>query len=387
MSKTEMTATALTVDQLGKRGFEVISGIGGSGVVATFRNGDGPIVMLRADMDALPVEELTELPYASSKTQIDMFGKERPVMHACGHDVHVTCLLAAAESLHNARETWSGTAIFLFQPGEEDGAGARAMVEDGLFDKIDKPDVLLGQHVVPTKSGTLQIRSGAALSACDCFDIRIFGKGGHGSAPHRTKDPVLAACSIVMRLQGIVSKEVDPAEFTVITCAYFHAGRVINIVPDFVDLKIDVRSYNPTVRKTVVEAVKRMIYAEAEASGLPQKPSIKKPDDIPSIVNDKAVAEKLIATFETQFPSQISEMKRDTGSDDFSIFATEKGIPCAYWNIGGTAPDTWDDANRNGTLSEIPANHSAYFAPAIEPTLKGGTDALTLAALAFLKII
>ena len=219
--------------------------------------------MLRADMDALPVKELTGLPYASSKTQVDRYGKENPVMHACGHDVHVACLMGAAELLHSAREAWSGTLICLFQPGEEDGAGARKMVADGLLDKIPKPDVLLGQHVVSTEAGTVQIRSGAALSACDCFDIRLFGKGGHGSSPHQCIDPVYAACCIVVRLQGIVSRELDPAAYAVVTCVDIQTSKAINIIPDVVDMKIDVRTYDSAVRQRVVQAVNVLSTARA----------------------------------------------------------------------------------------------------------------------------
>lgn len=208
---------------------DVIPDLGGHGVVGVFRNEDGPVLMLRVDMDALPVEEQIGLPYASKKHQTDRFGVEQPVMHACGHDIHVTCLLAAAKLLVSARKSWSGTVICVFQPGEEDGAGARAMVRESLFDKIPKPRVLLGQHVVPTKSGTVQIRAGAALSACDYFDVRLFGKPGHGSAPHHCIDLVLATCSTILRLQGIVSREVDPAEFATATCVYLHAGKAINI--------------------------------------------------------------------------------------------------------------------------------------------------------------
>ncbi|KAM7186256.1 Zn-dependent exopeptidase [Naviculisporaceae sp. PSN 640] len=391
LSMLEMETGELVQRELKSLGFdEVYTNIGGHGVVGVLRNcrrnEDGPVVMLRADMDALPIQELTCLPYASTKRQLDRFGTEQPVMHACGHDFHVACLLAAADILFSARKAWSGTVICVFQPGEEDGAGARAMVRDGLFDKIPRPTVLLGQHVVPTKAGTVQIRAGAALSACDCFDVRLFGKGGHGSSPHLCRDPVLAACATVLRLQGIVSREVDPAQFAVVTCVYLHAGKAINIVPETVDMKVDVRTYDPQVRADVVAAVKRIIKAESGASMLPKEPEIKQTDDIPAIINNPRVVEKLTNVFRGYFsPEKISVMARDTASDDFSVFAEQLGgIPCAYWNFGGTDPDVWDRASREGKISELPKNHSAYFAPAVEPTLRTGTDAMALAALSFL---
>lgn len=209
-------------------------------------------------------------------------------MHACGHDVH-----GGRRVLSAAREAWSGTLICLFQPGEEDGAGARKMVEDGLFDKIPKPDVLLGQQVVRTEAGTVQLRSGPALSACDCFDVRLFGKGGHASSPHKCVDPVYAACSTVVRLQGIVSREVDPADYAVVTCVYIQTSKAINIVPETVDMKVDVRTYDPVVRERVVGAVKRVIRSESEASGLLKQPEISQTDDIPALINDDTLVKGL----------------------------------------------------------------------------------------------
>jgi amidohydrolase len=386
LSMVESATSALARSHLEKLGFdEVISQLGGYGFVGVLRNGTGPVVMLRADMDALPLKELTALPYASSKTQLDRNGNENPVMHACGHDVHVACLIGAAELLHSAREAWSGTLICLFQPGEEDGAGARRMVEDGLFDKIPKPDILLGQHVVNTEAGTVQIRSGAALSSCDCFDVRLFGEGGHGSSPHKCIDPVYAACCTVVRLQGIVSRELDPAEYAVVTCVNLQTSKAINIIPDVVDMKVDVRTYDPAVRQRVVQAVKRVIHGESKASGLPKEPEIVHTDDIPAIVNDEEVVRALKGVFRHHFGERaVSEMARDTASDDFSVFAHEHNIPCAYWNIGGVDPLTWQEAKRCGKIDELPGNHSAYFAPAPNPTIRTGIDALAVAALKFL---
>jgi amidohydrolase len=363
---------------------DVVTRIGGHGVVGIMYNGSGPTVMLRADMDALPQEEKTELPYASTKKAKDRNGNETPIMHACGHDFHVAILMGVAQLLHSARDYWSGTLECLFQPGEEDGAGAEKMVEDGLFDKVPVPDILLGQHVTNRKTGTIQIRAGPTQSSCDCFDIRIFGVGGHGSQPHLCKDPVITACSIVLRLQTLVSREVPPGEVAVLTCAYLHAGRAINIIPDYVDMKVDLRTYQPEIREKLVQAVKRVIHAECEASGLPEAPSITQTDDIPAVVNDASVVETLQKKFRERFGDKVEQLERGLGSDDFSILGAAKNVPYCYWKIGGTDVAKWEDAEKEGKLDEIPSNHSSYFGPVIEPTLKTGLLAMSIAALAHL---
>ncbi|KAK4222475.1 putative hippurate hydrolase [Podospora fimiseda] len=385
LSLLESATAALAKTHLKNLGFdEIINDLGLHGFVAIFRNGNGPVILIRADMDALPVKELTGLPYASTKTQVDRFSKENPVMHACGHDVHVTCLMGAAELLHSAREHWSGTLICLFQPAEEDGAGARMMVSDGLFDKIPKPDFILGQHVTRSKAGTVQIRAGPAFAADDCFNVRLFGRGGHGSCPHRCVDPVYAACSIVVRLQSIVSREVDPTDFAVVTCVYLQTSKAINIIPDTVDMKIDVRTYDEAVRTRVIAAVKRIIRGESDASGLVKEPEIIQTDDIPPVVNDEKVVKRLEKSFTEHFgEAAVSEMVRDTGSDDFSVFGHGRDIPSAYWYIGGVDPAVWDEAEKNGKIDELPDNHSAFFAPVIHPTIQTGIDALAGAALSF----
>ncbi|KAK3988892.1 putative hippurate hydrolase [Cladorrhinum sp. PSN332] len=334
--------------------------LGTHGFIGILRNGDGPVILLRADMDALPVKELTGLPYASTKTQADRFGKEKPVMHACGHDVHVACLMA-----------------------EEDGQGARKMVEDGLFDRIPKPNYILGQHVTRSKTGTVQIRARPAFSANDCFNVRLFGRGGHGSSPHKCVDPVYAACSIVVRLQSVVSREVSPADFAVVTCVYLQTSKAVNIIPDTVDMKIDVRTYDDAVRTRVIAAVKRIIRGESEASGLVKEPEIIQTDDIPPVINDGKLVKRLEKAFRGQVGgAAVSEMVRDTGSDDFSVFGYGRDIPSAYLYIGGVYPAVWDDAEKNGKIDELPDNHSAFFAPVIHPTLQTGIDALAGVALA-----
>ncbi|KAI0879424.1 hypothetical protein GGS24DRAFT_495900 [Hypoxylon argillaceum] len=363
---------------------DVVAKIGGHGVVGILYNGEGPTVMLRADMDALPQEEKTGLPYASTKKVKDKNGNETPIMHACGHDFHVAILMGVAKLLHSARQHWTGTIECLFQPAEEDGAGAEKMVDDGLFDKVPVPDTLLGQHVTSTETGTIQIRAGPTQSSCDCFDVRIFGVGGHGSQPHLCKDPVITACCIVLRLQTLVSREVPPGEVAVLTCAYLHAGRSINIIPDYVDMKVDLRTYQPKIREQLVRAVKRVIRAECEASGLPDAPSITQTDDIPAVVNDASVVETLQKTFHERFGDRVQQAEPGLASDDFSILGAAKNIPYCYWKFGSTDIAKWEKAKKEGKLGEIPSNHSPYFGPVIEPTLRTGLLAMSLAALAHL---
>jgi amidohydrolase len=340
--------------------------------------------MLRADMDALPQQELTGLPYASKKKVVSSGGEVVPVMHACGHDLHVVMLLAAGWLLSRDKGSWRGTLVCLFQPAEESGSGAQSMINGGLFDRIPHPDVLLGQHVVPTETGTVQIRAGPTQSSCDTFDVRIVGKGGHGSRPQVCRDPVITACSIVLRLQAIVSREIPPEEFAVVTCAYIHAGRSTNIIPDCVDMKIDVRAYKNEIRETVIAAVKRIIRAECDASAMPQEPEIVHVDSIPAVFNDSSVVERVGEEFGLYFRDRLGKSTPSTASDDFSVLGATGGIPYAYWHIGGTDVRRWEEAERDSKLEELPMNHSPYFAPAIEPTLKTGVQALVLGALAYL---
>ncbi|KAF4461390.1 Zn-dependent exopeptidase [Fusarium albosuccineum] len=386
LSLQESGTASMVTKFLHDLGFDkVLTKIGGHGVVGILRNGAGPKVMLRADMDALPQEEQTGLPYASQKKSKDKNGETVPVMHACGHDLHVTALMAVAKLMHSAKTKWRGTLLCLFQPAEEDGAGARAMVRDGLFDKVPVPDLLLGQHVVGSApAGTIQVRSGPAQTACDCFDIRIFGKGGHGSRPQECQNPLLAACSIVLRLQGVVTQERAPSEWAVLTCAYLHAGRAINIIPEYVDMKVDLRTYNPDVREKLVSAIKRVVYAECEVSGLDKKPSIMQTDNIPAVVNNEAIVSCLRDVFQHRLGDNVTVQDVGTGSDDFSILGEAKKIPYCYWKFGGTDPERWEEAKKTGNLASIPNNHSPFFGPVIQPTLDTAVDGMGLAALVYL---
>lgn len=383
LSSQEEQTAAIAAGHLESLGFEVHTKIGGHGVAGILRNGPGKTVLLRADMDGLPVLEKTGLEYASKKHMVDTDGVEKPTMHACGHDTHITSLMAAATVLHSSRAHWSGTLICVFQPAEEHLNGAQAMVDDGLYNKIPKPDVVLGQHVMKMKTGTVAVLAGPILTASDSFSVRIHGRGGHGSMPDHCIDPIVIGCSLVSRLQTIVSREVTPGELAVVTCGSIHAGDAENVIPDFLDLKLNVRTYSPEIRERVLNSLHRIIEAECQASGAVEKPTIKRTFSSPSTVNDEATVEKLKGTFNPYFKDRMVESKPSTASEDFSILATAVGAPYVYWNFGGVDAEKWEDAKARGKLEELPSNHSPFFAPVIEPTLKTGIDAMSLAALTF----
>ncbi|KAJ5959352.1 Amidohydrolase [Penicillium vulpinum] len=385
LSGQEEETAKIASDHLQSVGFEVHTKIGGHGVAGVLRNGSGPTILLRADMDALPVEEQTGLPYASTRHVKDKNGADQPVMHACGHDSHVTTLMAAATLLKSARDKWSGTLICIFQPAEEHLDGAQAMLDDGLYKKIPKPDLVLAQHVVTMRAGSVNLRAGPLLTAADSFDVRVFGRGGHGSAPHTTIDPIVLGAAIVMRLQTIVSREVAPGKMAVVSCGSIHAGQSSNIIPAYLDLQLNVRTFDKDVRKRVCAAIHRIIEAECMAAGVEKKPEIKLTDSSPSTINDEKTVDALRETFKPYFGDRLVEMETPAASEDFSLLATAVGAPYVMWMFGGTDHKTWDDAVANGTLNELAGNHSPFFAPVIQPTLRTGVDAMALGALTFLK--
>ncbi|KAL2822419.1 hypothetical protein BJX63DRAFT_417529 [Aspergillus granulosus] len=362
--------------------YELHTNIGGYGIAGVFRNGSGKTVLLRADMDALPVKELTGLPYASSVSMRDADGSEKPVMHACGHDMHMTCLLAAAEILVKTQDAWSGTLVVLFQPNEERGAGAQAMVDDGLYSKIPIPDYIFGQHVMRLRAGAIGSRPGTIMAACDSMKVTVFGRGGHGSLPHYTVDPALLAAHIVVRLQGIVSREVDPSDLAVVTVGSLQAGQTENIIADRAEIGLDFRTVRLETREKVISAIKRIVEAECAASGSPKPPVFTPTRRFPPTNNDDGVAALLAASFADHFGGSFDpNTARTNVSEDFPVLATAIDVPSCFWFLGGIDPDLWD----KGQTEEIPGNHSALFAPVIQPTLKAGVDALCIAALTFLK--
>jgi hippurate hydrolase len=384
LSMQEKRTASIAADHLRAAGYEVTTGVGSTGVVGVLRNGDGPTIMLRADMDALPVREATGLPYASNTTSQN--GESVPVMHACGHDMHVTWLIGAATLLARSRNAWQGTLMPLFQPAEETGTGAQAMIDDGLFNRFPKPSVILGQHVMVGSSGVIGTRSGAITSAGDSFLIRMFGRGAHGSMPQSSIDPVVMAAATVLRLQTIVSREVAPTDAAVVTVGSLQAGTKENVIPDEAVIKLNVRTFDEDVRKRVLAAIERIVNAEAEASGAPKKPEITALDRYPLVKNDPEATKRAVEAFRSYFPAGcVNEAQPTTASEDFGSFGTEWRVPSVFWFVGGTDPGTYAKAKSAGAIADIPTNHNPRFAPVIHPTLETGVEALVVAAQAWLS--
>jgi hippurate hydrolase len=385
LSMQETRTASIAAAQLRAAGYKVTTGVGKTGVVGLLRNGDGPTVMLRADMDALPVKELTGLPYASKLTAKNREGKTVPVMHACGHDMHVVWLVGAITLLAQARDTWRGTVMAVFQPGEETAEGSQAMIDDGLFKRFPKPDVVLGQHVMSLSAGMLSGRSGVITSAADSLQIRLFGRGAHGSMPESSIDPVVMAASTVMRLQTIVSRELAPTEAAVVTIGALEAGTKENVIPDEAIIKLNVRTFDEGVRKRVLAGIKRIVNAEADASGAPKKPEFTLLDRYFLVTNDAAATDRVVEAFRKNFPTeQVRTGKPTMASEDFGCFGTEWHVPSVFWFVGGTDPVQYAKAKKAGRLSEIPSNHNPHFAPVIHPTLETGIRTLIVATKAWL---
>jgi hippurate hydrolase len=376
LSMREERTAALAAERLGAAGFVVTTGVGKTGVVGLLRNGAGPTVMLRADMDALPVQEQSGLDYASA---VD------GVMHACGHDMHVAWLAGAAALLSEARDAWQGTLLAVFQPAEETAAGAQAMIGDGLFDRFPKPDVVLGQHVMPASAGIIGTRAGVITSAADSFEIRMFGRGAHGSMPEASVDPVVMAAATVMRLQTIVSREVAPAQSAVVTIGALQAGTKENVIPDEALIKLNVRTFDEEVRTRVLDAITRIVEAEAQASGAPKPPVITALDRYQLVRNDADAAARVRTAFEAHFgEKRVVDIPPISASEDFGSFGSEWGVPSVFWTVGGTDPEAYRRAKEEGRLAELPTNHNPRFAPVIHPTLETGVETLVAGAHAWL---
>ncbi|OLL75529.1 N-acetyl-L,L-diaminopimelate deacetylase [Pseudonocardia sp. Ae168_Ps1] len=388
LSFAETRTAGIAADRLRAAGFEVTEGVGRTGVVGVLRNGDGPTALLRADMDALPVAEDTGLDYASTARGTGRDGEETAVAHACGHDVHVTCLAGAAAELASTRDTWSGTLLVVFQPAEEFGAGADAMLDDGLFERFGTPDVVLGQHVAPLPAGVLAITPGPAFAGSDTVRVTLHGSGGHGSRPETTVDPVLLAASTVQRLHAVVSREVPATETAVLTVGMLRAGTKENVIGDSAELGLTVRSYTPAVRTRVLGAIERIARGESAASGSPRDPDIRVLESFPPVVNDADAVERTRHALTTATALPVVDPGPVTGSEDVGRFAVAAGVPCAYWLLGGADPTEFahctsvDDIRER--VAELPSNHSPRYAPVIEPTLSTGVAALTAAARAWL---
>jgi len=337
-------------------------------------------------MDALPVLEKTSLDYSSTVVAPGADGSPTPVMHACGHDAHMTCLLAAAETLVKLRESWSGTLIVLFQPSEERGSGAKAMVDDGLYHKIPIPDYVLGQHVMAMRAGSVGLRAGTIMAGADSMKITLYGSGGHGSQPHRTIDPAVLAAHVVIRLQSIVSREIDYRDVAVLTVGSVQVGKVENIIADHATLGLDFRSVSLETREKLLNSIIRVVRAECEASGAKQEPLIEMTRNLPKTVNDSGMTKRLVECFGQHFEDNFdSNIPITTIAEDFSILGTSQGVPYAFWHFGGIDHALWDEKMRQGRLEDIPVNHSAGFSISIRPTLRTGIDGLCIAALEFFR--
>ena len=385
LSMQETRTAGLAADWLRKAGYEVTTGVGKTGVVGLLRNGDGPTIMLRADMDALPIEEATGLPYASKVTKADAEGKTVPVGHMCGHDMHVAWLAGAAALFAQTRDAWRGILMVVFQPGEETAQGAQAMINDNLLGRFPQPVIVLGQHVMLGAAGDIAGSAGPITSAADSLQIKLFGRGAHGSMPQAAIDPVVMAAATVMRLQTVVSREVAATEAAVVTVGVLQAGTKENVIPDEAIIKLNVRTFDAGVRKRVLAAIERVVNAEAEASGAPRKPEITPLDQYPLNFNDEAASNRIAEAFRAHFSSaRVHHTGPAPASEDFGCFGTAWHVPSVFWFVGGTDPETYAKAKAAGTLNKLPVNHSPQFAPVIHPTLETGVETLVVAALAWL---
>lgn len=370
--------------ELESQGFAVTTGVGGHGVVGVLKNGDGPTVLLRTDLDALPVAEQTGLPYASQVKAVEQTGQEVPVMHACGHDVHMTVFTGTARWLALHRDAWSGTLVMIGQPAEERGAGARAMLEDGLFERFPKPDYALALHVnAAMPAGTVAWVPGYALANVDSVDITVHGIGGHGAYPQATKDPIVLASEIVLALQTIASREIDPQDPVVVTVGSIHGGTKHNIISDRVDLQLTVRTYSDATRRKVLDAIRRITVNMGRVAGLPDRllPEVRIHEEeyTPSTYNDPELAERLAAALTGVLGRErVIKARPVMGGEDFSRYGRAGAKAVMFW-LGAVDPEKWQAAQA-GKMS-LPSLHSPFFAPLARPTIETGVKVMTTAVL------
>jgi amidohydrolase len=364
-------------------GYEVTEGVGGTGIVAVMENGPGPTLMIRADMDGLPLKEDTGLEHASEATQVGVGGKEFPVMHACGHDVHITALIGTARQMAERRDQWSGTLVLIGQPAEERISGARAMIEDGLYVRFPKPEYAIAFHVSASiASGKVQIRLDQVASSSDAVDIIVHGIGAHGASPHKGIDPVLVASQIVVTLQSVVSRSISPLDSGVITVGAINGGFKHNIISDRVDMQLTVRSDDPDVRLQLLDGIDRVADGVGRSFGLPEEllpEVIRSPvETTPPTINDTATAERVLAAVGSQMGEEFITVtpRKDMGAEDFAYFVQpEMGVKGVYFSVGGTPADEVDDA---------PSHHSPFFKIEPEPSIKSGVEATVISAIALM---
>ena len=385
LSFMETRTAALLAGEFRRLGFEVTEKVGNTGVVAVMKNGPGPTVLVRGDMDALPLKELSGVSYASTDVVKDLSGKDQPAMHACAHDTHVTGLIGTARVLAALQDRWSGTLVMIGQPAEEIGAGARAMLTDGLYTRFPKPDYALALHTSSQQpAGEIGYGEGPFLASVNSLDILVRGVGGHGSAPHTTKDPIVLAAQIVVALQTIVSREVKPGTTAVVTVGTIHGGLKRNIISEEVKLELTLRAFDDKVMEQLVASVRRICAGTAQAAGVPadRLPVITvTPESSPVTSNDGPLTRRLAGVFsEWLGADRVRQTPPVTGAEDFTFFGrTAEKVPICIWWVGGTAPEKFAESKRTGI--PLPSNHNPGFAPVPEPTLKAAVTSMTAAVL------
>lgn len=390
LSLMETKTAKLLAGKLEKLGFDVTENVGGTGVVAVMKNGAGPTVLIRADMDGLPVVEQTKLPYASTVITPNRDGIEKPAMHACGHDIHMTVLIGTAEKLISEKKNWSGTLVLMLQPAEELGLGANMMLEDGLFERFPRPDYNLALHDnASLAAGKVGIVPGYALANVDSVDITVRGIGGHGAYPHTTKDPIVLASQMVVAFQTIVSRETSPLDSAVLTVGSIHGGYKHNIISDEVKLQLTLRSYKDGVRMNTINSIKRIADGLGRAAGLPKDKlpivNVRDKEFTPATYNNPQLAERLTLSLgETIGKDNVVSMDPVMGGEDFGALGrVEPKIPSLIFWLGAVDPKVIAKAKKNGEI--LPSLHSPFFAPDAEPTIKTGVKAMSAAALDLLQ--
>lgn len=374
LSSHEIQTAEKLASRLREIGYDVTEHVGGTGIVATLKNGVGPTVMLRTELDALPVQEKTGLPYASTVHAKDDSGHEVPVAHVCGHDLHMAALFGTATIMANTKSIWHGTLRLIGQPAEETFSGAKAMLKDGLLTRFPRPDVGVALHVINDfPAGKVGIASGYLLASADTLRVTIYGVGGHGAHPETTIDPVVIAARTVVALQTIVSREVEPGQTAVVTVGYIQAGTKNNIIPDQAELGLSVRAFKPEIRKQLLAAISRIVKAEAEAAGATRPPLVEHLEATDPLYNDPTLATRLRATLESALgKDNVMVAQPYTGSEDYAFFV-EQGIPSFFYWLGGAEPQKFAEAAAGGP--QLPSNHSPFFAPDLDPSLRTGITA------------
>ncbi|HZG47178.1 MAG TPA: amidohydrolase [Allosphingosinicella sp.] len=391
LSMQETKSAARMAEEVRKLGFDVTTGVGGTGVVAVLKNGAGPTLMLRADMDGLPMEEQTGLPFASKARGQTREGLDTFIAHSCGHDTHMTAWIGTARRLVALKDRWKGTLVMVAQPGEETSQGAKAMLEDGLFTRFPRPDYALAFHDSATlPAGTIGYTPGPTLANVDSVDITVKGVGGHGAAPHTTRDPIVLAARIVTSLQTLVSRELDPLDSAVVTVGSFQAGTKHNIISDEARLLITVRSYTPEVRKLLLEGIARIARGEAIAAGVPEERmpvvNVREPESTPATVNTDPLTEQISTRFRTYFGEErVKQIRPVMAGEDFGRFRlADPNLQSLIFWVGGVPAAQYEAARAANDMSRLPSLHSPFWAPDPDAVISTATEAMVVAALGVL---